>query len=145
MPEAAALAAVEHRELLERDWRHRDPLRFLPLAEIHRLTLRAPPSLRGDLLSLLGAVPAHLRLAITQLTPMAELIPPPLAAAAIRAADAGPGYLRELVRSRWLQAHCRGTGEERSIWPRAPQVQRDPSPPTSRYPASGSAGADSIR
>lgn len=105
------LAAVEHRELLERDWRHRDPLRFLPLTEIHRLTLLAPASLREDLLALLGAIPAHLRLAVTQVTPMAELIPPPLVAAAIQAAEAGPAYLRELSRSRWLRSHCHGTGE----------------------------------
>jgi hypothetical protein len=105
------LARVEHRELLERDWRRRDPLRFLPLTTIHRLTLLAPAALREDLLALLQAVPAHLRLALTQLMPMAELIPPPLVAAALHAAEAGPVYLRELTRSRWLRAHCHSTGE----------------------------------
>jgi hypothetical protein len=106
-----ALAAAEHRTLLERDWRRRDPLRFLPLAEIHRLTLLRPASLRDDLLALLAAIPAHLRLAMTQLLPMAELIPPPLVALAVQAADAGPGYLRELIGSRWLRTRCHGTGE----------------------------------
>ncbi|MCG6942297.1 MAG: hypothetical protein LJE69_13735 [Thiohalocapsa sp.] len=106
-----ALAVVEHRELLERDWRHRDPLRYLPLTEIHRLTLLCPLSLRGDLLGLLTAIPAHLRLAMTQLTPMAELIPPPLVAAAVEAAEVGPGYLRALARSRWLRTQCHGSGQ----------------------------------
>ena len=106
-----ALAVVEHRELVERDWRHRDPLRYLPLADLHRLTLLRPATLREDLLALLHAVPAHLRLATTQLTPMAELIPPPLAMAAARAAEAGPDYLRALARSRWLRKHCHGSGE----------------------------------
>lgn len=106
-----ALAAVEHRTLLERDWRRRDPLRFLPLGELHRLTLLRPASLRDDLLALLLAIPAHLRLAMTQLTPMAELIPPPLVQAAIAVADAGPAYLRTLTRSRWLRMHCHGSGE----------------------------------
>jgi hypothetical protein len=106
-----SLARVEHQALLERDWRRRDPLRFLPLTEIHHLTLLRPPRMRDDLLALLEAIPAHLRLAITQLMPMAELIPPPLVAAAIDAAAAGPAYLRQLTRSRWLKAHCHGTAE----------------------------------
>jgi hypothetical protein len=106
-----ALARIEHKELLERDWRRRDPMRFLPLAEVYRLTLLCPPGLRDDLLTLLRTLPAHLRLAVTQLMPMAELIPPPLVAAAIDAAEAGPAYLRELIRSRWLKAHCHGLGE----------------------------------
>ncbi len=106
-----ALAVVEHRELVERDWRRRDPLRYLPLNEIHRLTLLRPATLRDDLLTLLEAIPAHLRLAMTQLTPMAELIPPPLVTAAVRTADAGPGYLRALAGSRWLRTHCHGSSE----------------------------------
>jgi uncharacterized protein (DUF885 family) len=103
-----SLARVEHRELLERDWRHRDPLRFLPLAEIHRLTLLRPPGLRDALSTLLTATPDHLRSAIAQLQPMAELVPPALVRSAIVAADDGRCYLRALVRSRWLRTHCHG-------------------------------------
>jgi hypothetical protein len=106
-----ALARVEHREMLERDWRHRDPLRFLPLNEIHRLTLLRPPGMRDSLSALLTAIPDHLRLALAQLQPMAELVPPVLVAAAIAAADDGRRYLRTLSRSRWLRAHCHGCGE----------------------------------
>ena len=119
-----ALAVVEHRELLERDWRRRDPLRYVPLTEIHRLTLLRPATLRDDLLALLEAIPAHLRLAMTQLTPMAELIPPPLVTAAIRTADAGPGYLRALAGSRWLRAHCHGSSEIEAAAERAAAALR---------------------
>ncbi|MGB5832118.1 MAG: DUF885 family protein, partial [Thiohalocapsa sp.] len=106
-----ALARVEHRELLERDWRHRDPLRFLPLSLIHRLTLLHPDHMRDTLSGLFDAVPAHLRLAITQLKPMAALVPQVLVQAAIEAADDGRRYLRSLTRSRWLRHHCHGAGE----------------------------------
>jgi hypothetical protein len=105
------LARVEYQELLEHDWRRRDPLAHLPLLDVHRLTLLRPPSLRSDLLSLLTLTPAHLRLALAQLLPMAELIPPPLVSAAISAAEAGPAYLRELARSRWLRTYCHGSAE----------------------------------
>ncbi len=106
-----ALAAVEHRELLERDWRHRDPLRFLPLLEVHRLTLVRPRHLREALAALLGAIPDHLRQALSQLRPMAELVPPALVDAAIAAAADGRRYLRALARSRWLHDQCDGCAE----------------------------------
>jgi uncharacterized protein (DUF885 family) len=110
-----SLARVEHRDLLEHDWRHRDPLRFLPLEEIHRLTLLRPQGMRDALASLLGGVPEHLRLAIAQLMPMAELVPPVLAVAASEQAEQGRTYLRELARSRWLRNHCHGCAELESL------------------------------
>ena len=106
-----AMARAEHRELLERDWRHRDPMRFLPLAEIHRLTLLGPSDLRDTLAALLTAIPGHLRLAQAQLQPMAELVPPVLADAAVTAAEEGRRYLRALTRSRWLRSRCHSCGE----------------------------------
>lgn len=106
-----ALARVEHREMLERDWRHRDPVRFLPLEAIHQLTLLRPDGLRDALSTLLIAVPAHLRLALAQLKPMAALVPAVLVRASIDAAEDGRRYLRALCRSRWLRSHCHGCGE----------------------------------
>jgi len=106
-----ALARVEHRELLERDWRHRDPLRHLPIAGIHRLTLLRPDGLRHALAARLAAMPDQLRLAQTQLAPTAELVPRMLAEAALAAIQDGRRYLRELVRSRWLRNHCHSQGE----------------------------------
>ncbi|MGA7979148.1 MAG: DUF885 family protein [Chromatiaceae bacterium] len=104
-------ARVEHQELLERDWRHRDPLRFLPIGEIFRLTLRPPEEVREALVSLLRRVPEYLRLAITHLRPMAELTSPALAEAAVDEAERGRCYLRELAGSAWLRSHCHGCAE----------------------------------
>ena len=106
-----AMARAEHRELLERDWRHRDPLRFLPLTEVHRLTLLCPSEMRDTLAALLTAIPGHLRLAQAQLQPMAELVPPVMADAAVIAAEEGRRYLRALTRSRWLRSRCHSCGE----------------------------------
>ena len=47
-------AQLEYRELLTRDWRHLDPIRFLPVHEVFLLTLHPPDSLRETLLSLLN-------------------------------------------------------------------------------------------
>ena len=80
-------ARVEHQELLERDWRHRDPLRFLPVAEIYHLTLQPPSHVREVLAVLLGAVPDYLRLALSHLRSMAELVSPVLVDAAIEEAE----------------------------------------------------------
>ena len=106
-----ALARVEHREMLERDWRHRDPVRFLPLTAIHYLTLLSPEGMRDALSALLTAVPSHLRLALAQLKPMAALVPAVLVQESIEAAEDGRRYLRVLCRSRWLRGHCHGCGE----------------------------------
>lgn len=104
-------ARVEHQELLERDWRHRDPLRYLPVGEIYRLTLQPPEDVRDALAALLGAVPEYLRLALSRLRPMAELIVPELAAAAVDETERGRCYLRELARSPWLRRQCHGWRE----------------------------------
>ncbi|MEA3278930.1 MAG: DUF885 family protein [Pseudomonadota bacterium] len=101
-------ARVEHQELLERDWRHRDPLRYLPVGEIYRLTLQPSADVRDALAALLGAVPEYLRLALSRLRPMAELVAPELAAAAVDETERGRCYLRELARSPWLRRHCHG-------------------------------------
>ncbi len=101
-------ARVEHQELHLRDWRRRDPLRFLPTGEIYRLTLAPPRDLRGALVELLGGLPQHLRLAESQLVPAAATVAPEMALAAIDEAEKGRCYLRELARSTWLRKHCHG-------------------------------------
>jgi hypothetical protein len=103
-----AAARVEHCELHQRDWRQRDPLRFLPTGEIYRLTLAPPRDLHGALVDILGGIPQHLRLAQTRLVPAARLVAPELAAAAIDEAEKGRCYLRELAHSPWLRKHCHG-------------------------------------
>jgi hypothetical protein len=98
-----AAARVEHCELHQRDWRQRDPLRFLPTGEIYRLTLAPPEDLRGALVDILSGIPRHLRLAQSRLVPAARLVAPELAAAAIDEAEKGRCYLRELAHSPWLR------------------------------------------
>jgi uncharacterized protein (DUF885 family) len=108
-------ARVEHRELLERDWRHRDPLRFLPLEAIYHLTLQASENVREPLAGVLAALPEYLRLALAHLRPMAELVAPELVEAAIVEAERGRAYLRELARSLWLRRQCHGWSELESL------------------------------
>lgn len=96
-------ARAEHQGLLERDWRHRDPLRFLPIEGLYRAALDASDSDREGLVALLAALPDHLRGAIGQLGTLAELVCPLLVEAAVEQTDRARCYLRELVASPWLR------------------------------------------
>lgn len=57
----------EHHALLEYDWRHRDPVGFLPIRFLHRLVLNPGADLHGILGSFLERVPEYLRHARGQL------------------------------------------------------------------------------
>jgi hypothetical protein len=102
-------ARAEHQGLLERDWRHRDPLRFLPIEGLYRAALDAPDSDREGLVALLAGLPDYLRLAVGQLRTLPELVCPLLVDAAVKETDRARCYLRELVASPWLrhQTGCR--------------------------------------
>lgn len=89
-------ALIEHHELLERDWRHRDPARFLPVRAIYQLTVRDVPNFPAALLARLARVPAHLRGARTHLQVAAELIPALWLQAAVAEARAGAQFVRGL-------------------------------------------------
>ena len=104
-------ARVEHAELLDYDWRCTDPGRFLPLAEIHRLTLDPPELLRDPLVEMLSAMPERLRQAQAVLRAQPQTLAPVLVRAAIREADSGCFYLRDLIRSPWLRQRCYGLVE----------------------------------
>jgi hypothetical protein len=111
----AGSARLEYRELRAFDWRRRDPLRFLPLAEIHRLTLEPPEGLRDWLAQLLVRVPEHLRHAQGQLRAAAASLAPSLERVAAREAEDGRCYLRELIRGPWLRGCCHGLNELESL------------------------------
>lgn len=113
------LVRAEHQELSLRDWRHRDPLRFLPIAEIYHLTLQGGDELRPSLIKLLSDMPEYLRLAQGQLREIPELVPPLLAQAALDEIEHGRCYLRELVRSSWLRERCFGCAELEELSERA--------------------------
>ena len=104
-------ARAEHGELLDPDWRRRDPGRFLPVGEIYRLTLDPPEPLHGALAELLAAIPERLRHAQSILRDQSEHLAPIPVRTAAREADRGRCYLRDLVRAPWLQERCRGASE----------------------------------
>ncbi|MFY9973021.1 MAG: hypothetical protein WAK53_02095, partial [Chromatiaceae bacterium] len=107
----AGSARLEHRELWALDWRRRDPLRFLPLGEIHRLTLEPTEALGDWLARLLSQVPEYLRHAQGQLREAVGSLAPGLVRAAAREAEEGRCYLRDLVRGPWLRGRCQGLNE----------------------------------
>lgn len=111
----AGAARLEHRELRHFDWRRRDPLRFLPLAEIHRLTLGHSEGLRDWLAQLLVRIPEHLRHAQGQLRAAAGSLAPTLVRVAAREAEEGRRYLRELIRGPWLRGCCHGLNDLESL------------------------------
>lgn len=53
--------SIEHHELLEHDWRHRDPTKFLPINAIHQLTVRPVSDFNNALYDRLTAIPNHIR------------------------------------------------------------------------------------
>ncbi|GAB4346295.1 MAG: DUF885 domain-containing protein [Gammaproteobacteria bacterium] len=89
-------ALIEHHELLEFDWRRRDPAAFLPFHAIYQLTVRPVADLRTALKSRLRAIPTYLRGARAQLTTLPELIPAHWLESAVVEAEAGAGFLQRL-------------------------------------------------
>ena len=87
---------IEHHALLEQDWRHRDPVRFLPVNAIYQLTVRPVADLAAALSGRLAAIPDYLRGARTHLGEMPELIPPLWLNSALAEAQAGAEFIRTL-------------------------------------------------
>lgn len=91
-------ALIERHELIEQDWRRRDPVRFLPVQAIHQLMLRRVRGFGQALQARLSAIPSHLRSARQQLHVSPERIPPEWLASAVCEAERGALYIRELRR-----------------------------------------------
>lgn len=89
-------ASNELHELLERDWRYRNPEAFLPLNAIHQLLTRPVDNLHAALKHRLQAIPSYLRGAKVYLKQHPDLIPRIWAESAIAQASAGVGFLLEL-------------------------------------------------
>jgi hypothetical protein len=106
---------LEHRDLLEADWRHRDPVGFLPTTAIHQLILYPQAQLRGALESCLGAIPEHLRHARAQLSTVPGLVPRLWVEAGVRGARQGMEYLNGLATNPLLREQCRNPGEIRPL------------------------------
>ena len=89
---------IEHHELLEFDWRRRDPGAFLPTHAIYQLTVRPVRDLPAAMKSRLARVPDHLRGARAQLKTLPELVPVPWLEAAVAEAEAGATFLQRVDR-----------------------------------------------
>jgi uncharacterized protein (DUF885 family) len=89
-------AAIESTELIEHDWRYRDPVRYLPIHAIYQLTLHNLELNQQHLRNRLQAVPHHLRIAHSNLHSKPETIPGIWLEGALQEAVQGAKYLRSL-------------------------------------------------
>jgi uncharacterized protein (DUF885 family) len=92
----AGAASLEIEELIERDWRKRDPQRFLPVNAVYQLTIREVPDFAAALLARLRAVPGYLREARQELAETPERVPPLWLESAVRSARRGVDFLHAL-------------------------------------------------
>ncbi|MCU0767247.1 MAG: DUF885 domain-containing protein [Gammaproteobacteria bacterium] len=106
---------LEHRDLLEADWRHRDPVSFLPTPVIHQLMVFPQAQLRGALESCLAAVPEHLRHARAQLATVPGLVPKLWIDAGVAGARQGIEYLTRLNDQALLRRQCRNPADVRPL------------------------------
>lgn len=89
-------AALDLQELIETDWRRRNPLAFVPVHAIYQLTIRPVAQLQKALTARLTAIPGYLRGARAHLAVAPEQIPANWLEAAQIEAVAGANYLRGL-------------------------------------------------
>ncbi|MCB1751213.1 MAG: DUF885 family protein [Gammaproteobacteria bacterium] len=86
----------EYQAILAHDWRHRDPLAFMPLRTIYQLALAIGNSGPAALEACLQGVPEILQQAREHLTGYPELIPRIWVDAALQQGAAGVRFLRQL-------------------------------------------------
>ena len=98
-------ALIESKQLVDQDWRLRDPTRFLPVNAIYQLTVRPVRDRGGALKTRLQAIPGYLRGARGYLQAEPESIPPIWLEAAIAEASEGVTYLRSLHHNPMLQGY----------------------------------------
>jgi uncharacterized protein (DUF885 family) len=94
----AGAASLEIEELIEHDWRKRDPQLFLPVNAIYQLTIREVPDFAGALLSRLRAIPSYLREARQELAEAPARVPPLWLESAALSARRGVDFLHALPR-----------------------------------------------
>ncbi|MCP3871450.1 MAG: DUF885 domain-containing protein [Gammaproteobacteria bacterium] len=111
----------EHHALLEHDWRHRDPVGFLPIRALHQLVLAPQVELKGVLEHFLERIPEYLRHARSQLATFSALIPHPWVEAALLEIAAGVKYLAELRDGLLVKKLCRDPVRTRELCDKASQ------------------------
>lgn len=108
-------ALLELKELVEEDWRFRDPARFLPIHAIYQLGLRQVGDLPGAYATRLQAIPGHLRCARGQLSETPEQIPALWLEVAIAEAQGGVRFLRDLHHHSIIQRYKRSAELDQAI------------------------------
>ncbi|MES9940029.1 MAG: DUF885 family protein [Candidatus Thiodiazotropha sp. 6PLUC2] len=91
-------AFVEHRMLLEQDWRYRDPARYLPLNQLQELIVRQPDRLCEALMGVLELTPNYLRDARGRLSELPGVVSTLWLADALETAEKGEPWLKRLGR-----------------------------------------------
>jgi hypothetical protein len=89
---------IEHRVLLEHDWRHRDPAKYLPLRFLQELVVRQPERLCEAMMGLLEKTPNYLRDARGRLGELPGLVSTLWLADALEMAEKGVPWLKRLGR-----------------------------------------------
>ncbi|MEJ2694416.1 MAG: DUF885 family protein [Candidatus Thiodiazotropha sp.] len=89
---------IEHRTLLEHDWRHRDPAKYLPLRALQELVVRQPEGLCAALTGLLERTPNYMRDARGRLAELPGLVSTLWLAEALELAEKGVPWLKRLGR-----------------------------------------------
>ncbi|MEW8498830.1 MAG: DUF885 family protein [Candidatus Thiodiazotropha taylori] len=91
-------ALVEHRMMLEQDWRYRDPAKYLPLNQLQELVVRQPERLCDSLMGVLELTPNYLRDARGRLSELPGVVSTLWLADALETADKGVPWLKRLGR-----------------------------------------------
>ncbi|MET0029311.1 MAG: DUF885 family protein [Candidatus Thiodiazotropha sp.] len=89
-------ALVEHRMLLEQDWRYRDPARYLPLQQLQEVVIRQPERLCDALMGVMEKTPNYLRDARGRLMEMPGLVSTLWLADALETLERGIPWLKRL-------------------------------------------------
>lgn len=91
-------AMIEHRIMMEYDWRHRDPAKYLPLRTLQELVVRQPERFCEALQGVLDCTGNYLRQARGQLAELPELVSTLWLADAIETIELGIPWLKRLGR-----------------------------------------------
>jgi uncharacterized protein (DUF885 family) len=89
-------AALETEEILESDWRYRDPERYLPVNAIHQLLVRPVTNFEQALTTRLTEIPQYLRGARQKLSTKVDRIVPLWLHSALQTAREGACFIRSI-------------------------------------------------
>lgn len=119
-------ALVEHRMLIEYDWRHRDPARYLPLPLLQELVVRQPERLCEALMGVLEKTPNYLRDARGRLSELPGLVSTLWLADTLESAEKGIPWLKRLGRD-LPQTHecCADQGRLQALGSQAAEAVED--------------------